>query len=529
MAKLWRTLVGQRTREAARYIDPDSVFGFNGIQYVVRPGQSPDAKVEDIDNSFAEYVQEAYKASGPIFAVILARMLLFSEARFCWFEVGDNGEDGRPAGREGLELLENPWPNAGTGELLARAEQDVSLGGNFYAVREQGRLRRLRPDWLTIVLSAPPGEAVDSDVAGYWYHPGRRFPNVTEPEPGDPVYLPDEVMHWSPIPDPDAQYRGMSWLTPVVGEILADKAATRHKQQFFTNGATLGAIISSKENLTTEQFKEWKDNLLESHQGVNNAYKPMFLASPVDTNITTADMRQLDFKVTQGAGETRLCAAGGVPPIIVGLSEGLAERHLLELRHGQAQVRRPLGHPAVEVVRPRRRHSGRPAPAGRSTPGGQHRRHRVPARRRQGRRRDRPDPGVDAGVPAAGRHQVRQRQESCRQRRHVADGVERVPVGAAPAARRAAAARRRPAAARRCAETGRRRASGRARSHLEGRRGRGPAARVLDPRRGAGEVGRLAEALDHPPGSPAQVPAGRRSGTHRSRMVSRRIPFLAWK
>jgi hypothetical protein len=323
MAKLWRTLVGQRTREAARYIDPDSVFGFNGIQYVVRPGQSPDAKVEDIDNSFAEYVQEAYKASGPIFAVILARMLLFSEARFCWFEVGDNGEDGRPAGREGLELLENPWPNAGTGELLARAEQDVSLGGNFYAVREQGRLRRLRPDWLTIVLSAPPGEAVDSDVAGYWYHPGRRFPTVTEPEPGDPVYLPDEVMHWSPIPDPDAQYRGMSWLTPVVGEILADKAATRHKQQFFTNGATLGAIISSKENLTTEQFKEWKDNLLEAHQGVNNAYKPMFLASPVDTNITTADMRQLDFKVTQGAGETRLCAAGGVPPIIVGLSEGL--------------------------------------------------------------------------------------------------------------------------------------------------------------------------------------------------------------
>jgi hypothetical protein len=34
-------------------------------------------------------------------------------------------------------------------------------------------------------------------------------------------------------------------------------------------------------------------------------------------------MRQLDFKITQGAGETRICAAGGVPPIIVGLSEGL--------------------------------------------------------------------------------------------------------------------------------------------------------------------------------------------------------------
>jgi hypothetical protein len=34
-------------------------------------------------------------------------------------------------------------------------------------------------------------------------------------------------------------------------------------------------------------------------------------------------MRQIDFKVTQGAGETRIAAAAGVPPVIVGLSEGL--------------------------------------------------------------------------------------------------------------------------------------------------------------------------------------------------------------
>jgi hypothetical protein len=34
-------------------------------------------------------------------------------------------------------------------------------------------------------------------------------------------------------------------------------------------------------------------------------------------------MKQIDFKVTQGHGETRIAAAAGVPPIIVGLSEGL--------------------------------------------------------------------------------------------------------------------------------------------------------------------------------------------------------------
>jgi phage portal protein BeeE len=194
----------------------------------------------------------------------------------------------------------------------------VSLAGNAYVVREEGRLRRLQPDWVTIVLTAPPAVAVRSDVVGYWYHPGRTYSNVDKPESSDELYLPAEMCHWSPIPDPEAQYRGMSWLTPVVREVMADKAATLHKERFFVNGATLGPVVSSKENLSDEQFQEWVENLDKAHKGVTNAYKPLYLASPVDVNTTTADMRQLDFKITQGAGETRICAAGGVPPIIVG-------------------------------------------------------------------------------------------------------------------------------------------------------------------------------------------------------------------
>jgi phage portal protein BeeE len=318
----------RREPEIARYswdqYANDVMVSFQGQRYLLSGGSTGWTKTEDIETSFTGYINSIYKSNGVVFAIILARMLLFSEARFCWWEVGDNGENARTAGREGLEVLEQPWPNCSTGELLARMEQDVSLGGNFYAVREANRLRRLRPDWVTIVLTAPPAEAVYSDVAGYWYHPGRSYTSAGEPGPGDDVYLPDEVTHFSPIPDPDAQYRGMSWLTPVVREVMADKSAMEHKLKFFENGASFGTIISAKENLTNAQFKEWKANFEGLHTGSANAYRTLFLASPVDTSITTADMRQLDFKVTIGAGETRLCAAGGVPPIIVGLSEGLA-------------------------------------------------------------------------------------------------------------------------------------------------------------------------------------------------------------
>jgi phage portal protein BeeE len=278
---------------------------------------SADRKVEDVENSFTGYAYAAYKANGVVFATILARLLLFTEARFQWQRL-DNGRPGDLFGTQDLRILEKPWPNGTTGELLARMEQDASLAGNFYAVREGDRIRRLRPDWVSIILTAPPEEAVQSDVMGYAFYPGGRGSGA-EPE----FYLPDDVCHWSPIPDPTAQYRGMSWITPILNEIQADKSATEHKLNFFVNGATLGPVIAVKETVTLEQFREFVKASNAAHQGTRNAYKPMYVGGGADVSMQGADLRQLDFKATQGAGETRITAAGGVPAVIVGLSEGL--------------------------------------------------------------------------------------------------------------------------------------------------------------------------------------------------------------
>jgi phage portal protein BeeE len=324
VATLFQTLFRKRRDEASRstydlnwYIqqlnNPYAILG--GYGSTTRDGRP----VEDIQNNFTGYVNSAYKANGPIFAIILSRLLLFSEARFQWRRLkGENGRPGDLFGTKALSILERPWPNGTTGELLARMEQDVSLGGNFYAVNEGDRLRRLRPDWVSIVLTAPPEEAVDSDVAGYMYSPGGPGRGNAE------FYLPETCLHWSPIPDPDAQYRGMSWISPVVREIQADDAATRHKSAFFANGAKPGMVVSFKESVTQDQFKAFMAAMGEAHNGADNAYRTLYVGGGADVTVAGANLQQLDFKATQGAGETRLCAAGGVPPIIVGLSEGLS-------------------------------------------------------------------------------------------------------------------------------------------------------------------------------------------------------------
>lgn len=325
MPTLWQSLRGRSSgADEKRYSFNDWANDrliFQGSSYPLMGASTYGAKAEQVENSFTGYVHGAYKNNGVVFSVVLARMLLFSESRFQWQRISN----GRPTdlfGSAELAILEKPWPNGTTGELLARMEQDVSLAGNFFAVREPTRIRRLRPDWVEIVLSAPPDQAVQSDVVAYRYVPG----GAASKEVGE-LFLPEQVCHWSPIPDPIAQYRGMSWITPVVREMLADGAASEHKLNFFKNAAVPGLAVSMKEPstgpMTPGQFNEFVDAFDRQHQGIRNAYKTLYTGNGADVTVVGADLRQMDFKATQGAGETRICAAGGVPPIIVGLSEGL--------------------------------------------------------------------------------------------------------------------------------------------------------------------------------------------------------------
>ena len=40
----------------------------------------------------------------------------------------------------------------------------------------------------------------------------------------------NEIIHWAPLPDPEAEYRGMSWITPVIREVMGDTGMTLHPE-----------------------------------------------------------------------------------------------------------------------------------------------------------------------------------------------------------------------------------------------------------------------------------------------------------
>lgn len=315
--RLWEKVLG---REEARsnplsWDDYQDFFTFGGMQYPMV--QTTMGTIDE--ERLAATANAAYKANGIVFALVLARLQVFSQARFQWTRFVD-GHPGDLFGSPELALLEKPWRGGTTGDLLARMEVDASLAGNCYIRRTSPtRLNRLRPDWVIIVLGSNedtdnPREAADVEVAGYVYKP----PN------GKMVLLePFEVAHYAPIPDPDNNFLGQSWITPSMGDIQADDASTVHKKAFFKNAATPNLAITFDAGVTIERVKEFKKLLEEEHRGAWNAWKTLYLGGGADAKVIGKDFREIDFAVTQGKGESRLASTAGVPPSWVGFSEGL--------------------------------------------------------------------------------------------------------------------------------------------------------------------------------------------------------------
>lgn len=325
---LFRALRGNsEARSAPAGLDFNEWVGYfthNGLNYPFIQNGSISNPTQEIGGDYQGLIEGAYKSNGVVFACMLARQLLFSEARFQFRQIR-SGRLGELYGTQALRPLERPWANATTGDLLARVIQDADLAGNSYTHRAPGGiLQRWRPDWVTIVLASEtqpenPASAADCEVVGYVYTPGGIGGT------GDPIFrTANEVAHFAPIPDPACRFRGMSWLQPIVSEVMADQAMTTHKRLFIENGATPNMIVTAHEGLKDQaKFDLWVEKMSQKVRGLRDAYKTLYLAHGADAKVVGADLKQVDFKVVQGHGETRVCAAARIPPIVVGLSEGL--------------------------------------------------------------------------------------------------------------------------------------------------------------------------------------------------------------
>lgn len=308
-------------------------------------------------NAMNRLAADAYERNGPIGALISVRSHVFSEVRF-QFQRLANGRSADLFGNADLAVLESPWPGGTTRSLLSVMELDGSLAGNCYLLREQGTfvnqpvLTRLDPARTMILTAglADQGVTYGQRLVGYSYQ--------EKPGGESVIFLPDQVAHFKPLPDSAMpQYRGKSWLSNVLADVNADQDMVDLKRSFLKNAVMPSVVFAFDTGVSKDQFESTVKTIREGKTGSHHAGEALFLGGGVDPKVIGTDVANLDISDTQGAGETRLAAAAGVPAVVVGFSEGVKGGSSLNAGNYSAARRRfadgtmrPLWHEAAGAM-----------------------------------------------------------------------------------------------------------------------------------------------------------------------------------
>lgn len=313
------------------YIEPlmGTQFGYQGHGYQTQGltltglGQG----VREVANDLPAYMR-ALRSCPPAFAAQMVRAAILSQVRFAFRNKPSNLVTPRRIfGTNALDLLEHPWTNGTTGQMVAQMEWHEGLTGNAYVYMQANpsrRLRILRPDWVGIVYGSKrepddPMHAIDGDLLAYVYMNGGFLANRGKLE----TFMPNEIAHWSPLPDPESPGIGMSWLTPAIRDMQGDRLATEHKLKFFSNGATPNLVVKGLTAKNKEEFDAIVDMIDDKHKGIANAYRTLYLTAGADATVVGSNLRQMEFTEVQGKGETRIAMLSRIPAAILQISEGL--------------------------------------------------------------------------------------------------------------------------------------------------------------------------------------------------------------
>jgi hypothetical protein len=284
-------------------------YGGNLYQVLGNTSYGP-AEFAPIDSAAA-----ALGSNGVAYGIYRRRLELFAQGKFRFRRFGNP----RPTladsySTAALAPLDNPrW-------LLEECELGVARAGAAFFVFDGPELRSLDARYCTIVGAS---QLHPDQVAGAW--DARPF-GLMFKVPGqslDPeTWLWDEVFAYIPERDPQARWRGMSWLRPAMEDIDADNGMRRYLTRYLTNHATPNTAVVFPPEVPKETVEAFRDVFLQKHQGVERAFRTAFLGGGADIKVIGASLKELDSQPVRQQVHKDIAAAAGVPIVAAGIEQG---------------------------------------------------------------------------------------------------------------------------------------------------------------------------------------------------------------
>jgi HK97 family phage portal protein len=267
------------------------------------------------DRTFKAMAEEGQRRNGVVFACISALCFATAEPRVVVYDQEDEHVR-KPVPRTHplARLLKHPNATMGENELKEITVLYMAISGNayWYKVRDKrGRVIQLLPLSDAQILPVPGGDNLIShyewvDAPDWAADADREIPAT-------------DIVHFCWIRDPLKPWMGQGPLTAVASEIDTDNEATRYVYELLRNDAVPRVILSAPPdaiNVDPDRIREeWK---LQGRNG------PAVLLGGLKVERMAMGLNEMAGDLLHSVPETRICAALGVPPIIAGVSSGLA-------------------------------------------------------------------------------------------------------------------------------------------------------------------------------------------------------------
>lgn len=260
--------------------------------------------------------------TGWVYACVRAIAEAVAHIPFKLYEIDSEGNREEIFDHELLDMLNAANPYMTGFELKYMTAAHMQLAGNSYWLLDGVKndssqpiaIYPLNPKFIK-VLSAPAPEF----VTGYEYKVG----NTTK------IYKPYEVLHLR-IPDPNDPYEGIGTVQAIDQWIEADNYATEVNKKFFENGARLSGLITSENEITTEQVEYLRKSFESIYKGVENAYKVGALPYGLKYEELGQTPKDMDFANLATEMRDRILAGFRVPKTILGVAESETNRATAE-------------------------------------------------------------------------------------------------------------------------------------------------------------------------------------------------------
>lgn len=226
----------------------------------------------------------------------------------------------RPDGWEDAEghplwsLLENPNAEQGYAEWLAHVVSHLLLTGTSYIWKWRNGLGAPAEFWpIPTSWVTPLRERGTGKLAGYRIWQGANKPLLTVPlgDIGRVIY-----------PDPRNLDDGLGPLQAALRDVTMEEERQDYMLENLVNLRSPGMIFYQPTDWSREQKDEIRAVIM-SGLGRGHRGRPLFLQGEGAKLEMPAPLKDLDWPGMTALSETRICAAFGVPPILIGLRSGL--------------------------------------------------------------------------------------------------------------------------------------------------------------------------------------------------------------